>query len=292
MVAALAAFALLPAARAGAGLVHERRAGPDRAALDAYWTRERLRSAEARQLPLRASGAAPGAPSEAHLREPYGTYEVADPKAFPNRITGRVFARDAGGDYSCSATVVRSRTRSALFTAAHCVRTRRLGWARRFVFIPAYRNGGAPFGRWQWRTLYLPRDWASFRFDYAVVRLARLDGRSVQGRVGAARLATRARRGGDYRALGYPLNFFSGRRMMGCLSPFSRTDRTFGAPEPIGIECEMTAGASGGGWLIGGPRLVSVTSYGIRNQPGILYGPDLTRRAAKLLRFAERDRDA
>ena len=289
-MAALAAFALLPAARAGAGLVHERGAGPDRTALDNYWTPERLRDAEARPLPLRASGAAPRSRAESRAREPYGTYEVADAKAFPNRITGRVFARDAGGDYSCSATVVHSRTRSALFTAAHCVRTRQLGWARRFVFIPAYRNGGAPFGRWQWRTFYLPRHWAGFRFDYAVVRLARLNGRSVQGRVGAARLATSPGRANDYRALGYPLNFFNGRRMMGCLSPFNRIDRTFGRPEPIGIECEMTAGASGGGWLIGGPRLVSVTSYGIRNQPGILYGPDLTRRAGKLLRYAERHR--
>ena len=174
------------------------------------------------------------------------------------------------------------------FTAAHCVRTRQFGWARKFVFIPAYRDGRAPFGRWQWRAFHLPRGWAGFRYDYAVVKLARLKGRSIQGRVGAAKLATGAARAQQYLALGYPLNIGNGWRMIGCRSPYARSDNTFGRPRPIGIECEMTAGASGGGWLIGGPRLVSVTSYGIGSQPGVLYGSNLTGRAAKLLRTAER----
>jgi hypothetical protein len=35
----------------------------------------------------------------------------------------------------------------------------------------------------------------------------------------------------------------------------------------------MTAGASGGGWIIHKRELVSVTSYSYTSQPGVLYGP-------------------
>ena len=267
-------------------VVHHRGADASRAALSDYWTPERLRAAEPRPLPMRH---APAPSPAARGPEPYGTYEVADPQAFPNRMTGRVFGRDAGGDYSCSATVVHSKIKTMLFTAAHCVRTRRLGWARKFVFIPAYERGRAPFGRWQWRAFYLPRGWSGFTHDYAAVKLARIRGRSVEGRVGAARLAPGAGRSHDYRALGYPLNFYNGSRMIGCFSPYATTDSSVGRPRPTGIECEMTGGASGGGWLIGGTRLASVTSYGLTGQPGVLYGSYLTGRAAKLLRFAVRD---
>jgi V8-like Glu-specific endopeptidase len=282
-------LAALPAP-AQAVVAHHRGADASRAALDDYWTAERLRAAEPRPLPMRHAPAPPAAAATAARGpEPYGTYEVADPQAFPNSTTGRVFGRDAGGDYSCSATVVHSKIKTMLFTAAHCVRTRRLGWARKFVFIPAYEQGRAPFGRWQWRSFYLPRGWSGFSHDYAAVKLARIRGRSVEGRVGAARLAPNTGRSHDYRALGYPLNFYDGRRMMGCFSQFATSDNSAGRPRPVGIECDMTGGASGGGWLIGGTRLASVTSYGLTGQPGVLYGPYLTRRAAKLLRFAVRD---
>jgi hypothetical protein len=45
--------------------------------------------------------------------------------------------------------------------------------------------------------------------------------------------------------------------------------------------CNMTAGASGGGWIVGGRTLVSVTSYHYGSQP-YLYGPYLSTTAKKL----------
>lgn len=277
-------------ATVGATVAHHRGDGASHEAVRDYWTPERMHAAEPRPLRMRAEAGAAGWHADAARgAEPDGTYQVADPQVYPNRITGKVFARDAGGNFSCSATVVRTRTRSMLLTAAHCVRTRSTGWARKFVFIPAYRHGDAPYGKWQWRAFYLPRNWAGYSYDYAAVELARLGGRSIQGRIGAAKLAPNAGRSHQYRAFGYPQNFFSGGRMMGCSSPIVDTDESVRPPRPIGIGCEMEAGASGGGWLINGSRLASVSSFGIVGQPGVLYGPYLTQRAARLLRFAARD---
>ena len=162
--------------------------------------------------------------------EPYGTYEVTDPLAYPNVTTGKIFARDRGGSYTCSGTVVNSRSNNILFTAAHCVRTKRWGWARRLIFIPAYEDGAAPRGRWDWKTLYVPPQWTSFRFDYAAVKLQRRGGRNIEARTGSTGFAWNQPYSQDYRALGYPGNYFNGRRMMGCFSPLARIDWSMGRP--------------------------------------------------------------
>ena len=231
--------------------------------------------------------------SAAQLRrgiEPYGTYEVADRLAYPNVTTGKIFARDRGGSYTCSGTVVNSRSNNILFTAAHCVRTKRWGWARRLIFIPAYDEGAAPRGRWDWKTLYVPPQWTSSRFDYAAVKLQRRGGRNIEARTGPTGFTWNEPYAQDYRALGYPGNYFNGRRMMGCFSPLARIDWSMGSPAPIGIECLMGGGSSGGGWLIDNDEyLASVMSYGYASQPELGYGPRFTTRAIKLLRWAERD---
>ena len=194
--------------------------------------------------------------------EPYGTYEVADRLAYPNVTTGKIFARDRGGSYTCSGTVVNSRSNNILFTAAHCVRTKRWGWARRLIFIPAYDEGAAPRGRWDWKTLYVPPQWTSSRFDYAAVKLQRRGGRNIEARTGSTGFAWNQAYSQDYRALGYPGNYFNGRRMMGCFSPLARTDSSMGSPATNGIDCLMGGGSSGGGWLIDNDQyLASVMSY-------------------------------
>ena len=50
--------------------------------------------------------------------------------------------------------------------------------------------------------------------------------------------------------------------MSGCFSPLATIDGSMGGPAPIGIECVMRSGSSGGGWLIDDDRyLASVMSY-------------------------------
>ena len=51
------------------------------------------------------------------------------------------------------------------------------------------------------------------------------------------------------------------------------------------IDCDMTAGSSGGGW-IAGTTLLSVTSYGYPSSSDHLYGPYMSRSAKSLYRKA------
>lgn len=265
-----------------------------------YWTSARIAAAEPRDisvdpgaivpglspLPSGAAGERSPSPTPSGFGGGPGTTVIDDPTAYPAVTTGKVVARDSGGGYSCSATVVTSKSKSVLFTAAHCVRTKQFGWAKRFTFIPAYDEGNAPYGRWSAKVFYLPKDWERVRYDYAAVVLAKRNGKKIEDEVGAAGFTWNGSTSGDFRAFGYPGNIQDGERMIGCLSEI--VDRDGGNPAPVGIECEMEGGASGGGWLNDEDQLASVTSYGYVNRPGLLYGPYLTSRAIKLLRKAEK----
>ncbi len=220
------------------------------------------------------------------LGEDYGTFQVEDPKARPARMTGKVFARDESGNYSCSATVVNSSTEKVIFTAAHCVRTKRWGWAEKFTFIPAYNRGNKPFGKWEWESLYVPAGWSSLKYDYAAVSLQRRNGKKIEDKVGGAGLVWNYNLDSEYLAFGYPSNYFNGQRMMGCFSDLKDVDGN-NDPAPIGIKCRMASGASGGGWLRNN-HLASVASYGYDNDPNTLYGPYFTERAKKFLDWVER----
>ena len=60
---------------------------------------------------------------------------------------GALFSHDSGGDHFCTASVVSSRSRDMLITAAHCVHGGEGKTYRRdIVFVPGYRGGAAPRG--------------------------------------------------------------------------------------------------------------------------------------------------
>ena len=40
----------------------------------------------------------------------------------------------------------------------------------------------------------------------------------------------------------------------------------------MGIDCDMTGGSSGGGWIANG-SVVSVNSYGYTTLPNVMFGP-------------------
>ena len=86
-------------------------------------------------------------------------------------------------------------------------------------------------------------------------------------------------------AYGYPAAFAGGERMWACLSGYGGKDprpfRKGRAPSAIG--CDMTGGASGGGWTTAA-GVTSVSSFGYRAHPNIVYGPYLGRNAARLVR--------
>ncbi len=237
----------------------------------------------------------PPSPLAARLG-PFQSGRVDDPTAYPYSANGRLFGRFRGlGAFSCSASVIRARNRSVIFTAGHCVkRPGRGGWVRRLTFVPAYSDGARPFGRWQWKVVYTTKQWGRLgdpSFDYAAVVLKRNRGRRIADETGALGLAWGAKRNRTYRAVGYPQNKAGGERMWECRSGYEGRDpfHRGRGPAPIGIGCDMKAGASGGGWMIFGDRVASLSSFALAGRPNELYGPRFTKRAEQMRRRAQRE---
>lgn len=244
-----------------------------------------------------ASGSISGLPPAAGERSastartgPFESHQVDEPASYPNSTNGKLFGRIPWiGAYSCSASVVRTRNRSVIFTAGHCVKEPgRGGWARHLTFIPAYADGSRPFGSWTWRRVLTPKRWAKRgnpNFDYAAVVLKQDEGGRRVGHVtGTLGFAFGARRNRRYRAVGYPVNRARGELMWECRSAYEGPDPYYFGPGPVplGIGCDMLNGSSGGGWTIAGNRLASLSSFGLIGRPDELYGPRFTRRANRI----------
>ncbi len=176
-----------------------------------------------------------------------------------------------------------------MFTAGHCVYDPRSRTAAtRLAFIPSYDGGARPFGRWTVSKARTTEAWIrreNFDFDYATLTVRPRGGQRIEEVVGGRPLATNTPRDQTYNAFGYPSNFARAQRMWGCRGGYAGDDpRPIpGGPPPIGMGCDMTTGASGGGWVDDLGRLVSVSSFGYGQRPGFLYGPYLTPKAARLV---------
>jgi V8-like Glu-specific endopeptidase len=322
---------LLAAPAAGSEAVAGKVVDPE--AAERYWTPERMRAAEpvARELGERpgASSAAgvaassnatptyvepiaPGAAAVPSMErgiageaEASARSEVKDPSEAEFRTHGKVFFTVAGGKgpgkYSCSGTAVASPNRSLVWTAGHCVYDDRGGgWVRNLVFVPAYRNGEAPFGKWPARKRGTTAAWRSsftFRQDFGVAVVGRNgEGKRLTEVVGGQGIGFAQPRNQSYSAFGYPVSpvdestelpifpEFDGRTMHRCDSPLGGTDNPPGkGPPAMWINCDMTWGASGGSWVADG-RVLSVSSYKYGNEPDRMYGPYQEKAARKLYR--------
>jgi V8-like Glu-specific endopeptidase len=76
-------------------------------------------------------------------------FSATTDNAYPHRTIGKwFFSSPSGGNFVCSASVIRHRI---VVTAGHCLHNGNgsaNGWYTNFLFIPAYRAGAAPFGAW------------------------------------------------------------------------------------------------------------------------------------------------
>lgn len=304
--AALAAAAALllgapagpPGAEAASELA-EARAGQPAQQVREYWTQARMSAARPVELRLAA-----GAPSGgAAPRQSRGVPRTIRPQparraasdvsaasaAFPERTHGKVFFTIAGGsspgDYVCSGTVVDSPSHTLVWTAGHCVNDAAFGggFATNWLFVPGYRDGEKPFGEWPARTLFAPEAWreeANMRVDLGAARVARdAQGRGIEDVVGARGIAFNLARDQEFRAFGYPAVAtllrpeFDGERLYACDSSRTADDAPPGAgPATLEIECDQSAGSSGGGWVIEGGVVNSVTSYSYLGDFDHLYG--------------------
>lgn len=325
LLALAAAIALVPfSATAATGTV-VRSAGESPAAIRDYWTKSRMRHAEpvpVEPVTRSAAGAAspaegghptyvapasPGQPAAAGLergsasgngRKSGLATPVPNPAATKVRAHGKVYFTVKGGSYPgnfvCSATAVNSPNRSLVWTAGHCVYDAEHdgGKSINFAFAPAHGTAGDPYGIWPAKKLGTTKGWkrdGNLRYDVGAVVVARNDGRRLQAVVGARGIGFDQGRKHHYDIFGYPaLAPFDGEIPYTCSGPNSGSDSPGGSgPKTIRSRCDMTAGSSGGGWIVK-KTLLSVTSYGYGGQPDYLYGPYLSQTAKKLYKRMRR----
>lgn len=269
-----------------------RAAGTDAAdGIRRFWTPARMRQAEQNDLSLgredRDWGPMLGIGGATVSHAP-----VTDPTAVPYRINGRVFLHIRGGVETCSGTAVDTPSRRVVFTAGHCVNdgydrsqppgSRKGAWADKWIFIPAYTNGQAPFGTFTYQELWAVPDWinhSNHKFDVGAVVVGRNEaGQNLEDAVGGATVETGQAYGQDFRIFGYPAGAFRGEVLRRCDSAFLGFDRNgnrqTGGPATLRARCNMARGSSGGGWLIdGGTILNGVTSYFYSRHTGFGYSP-------------------
>lgn len=195
----------------------------------------------------------------------YTYYDVNNQTAlwniYPHKWSGRLYFTTPSGTSYCSATVIKN---NSIVTAAHCVYDTgsRNQFYTNWVFVPAYRNGSAPFGSFTWKNArvltnyinlsgsYSINGWA--RYDVAIIQLNSNSTGTVNNRVGYAGYAYDQ----SYTQLvfnnGYPWQNYNavaitspGAYLRSCTAEsFNQTVDT------LGSGCYWGPGISGGGWLL------------------------------------------
>jgi hypothetical protein len=184
-------------------------------------------------------------------------------KIFPHYTVGRLFFTVPGqGNFSCTAGVATGR---AVWTAGHCVFTPGVGFHTNVIFIPAYRNGNAPYGQFVAFDLATLNGWVAndLRYDIGMIAVRDRNGRRVSQWVGSLGFLYNASTTQLFHNFGYPGNLGNnGAYSILCVGQTSSLYAVLGNPRPKGQGCDMTFGASGGPWLVAYmPLLAGPTNY-------------------------------
>ena len=268
-------------AAAARGAVVQHATGQSADAVREYWTAARMRRAEPVDPPPGPDSGAVGATAPTfYAQPPDQEIDPALDTVFPHRIHGSFFFTSGGKDASCSATVVTARSRDLIMTAGHCValpaEVTGIGtvWASNVLFVPGYRKGAAPFGRFPATRLGATRGWlrsADIAFDLGTANLAPGAGGRIQDQLGARGVAfnrpPKSYRNDLFEIYGYPSQpreFYDGERPILCFSSFQDFERFSGSP--VAGPCHQQQGSSGGG-LVRKGQVQSVVSHGACDIP-------------------------
>jgi V8-like Glu-specific endopeptidase len=182
-------------------------------------------------------------PEDADLEYPYST-------------AGKFFFTIPGeGDFYCSGAVLRKRI---VITAGGCVHQGsggNNGFYEDFLFVPAYRDGDAPLGVWEWAAVTVSAPWSQSNgrlpnaADWALVEMAdqTFDGEELRiGDVtGTVGYATRRLRPNHATILAYPSNFDQGEWMHQVSAKDFRATKP-PATNNVEYGSDMRAGSEGG----------------------------------------------
>ncbi len=223
---------------------------------------------------------------------------VPDPTELATRQNGAIFIELPFGLARCSGTSVNAPNLSVVFTAGHCVNEggpHGEWFDHRWAFVPGYRYGQRPFGvfpaKWidttsQWRTT------GSENFDIGAAVVGPNEHGELLGKaVGGAGMAWGLKARQVFDVHGYPVAPpFDGETQQVCKqTPFLGHDaRSFLSPGPLNlaVDCDVTGGASGGGWTISGDVLNSVTNYGYPDDSATDFGAYFGKEAGRLFHRA------
>ena len=200
---------------------------------------------------------------------------------FPYVTVGKLFFRQYGYSYQCSAASIGNY---GVWTAGHCVHAgdgSDNGWSYDVVFIPAYRNGNAPYGQWPAAYLWVTTAWHDYedlRYDMGGgVLNTNGSGQKISQVVGALGFAWNMSKQKLWFDMGYPAAYpFTGNYQVICAASFAYNDKSLGSPYPTGIGCDMTGGCSGGPWILAfgsGNYLNGQNSYRYTDHPKELFSP-------------------
>jgi len=215
---------------------------------------------------------------------PFSRWEnFADYKLYPYRTVGKLFFKQGGGSYVCSASSIGG---CAIITAGHCVHqgnNSSAGWSKDVAFVPAYRDGVAPFGVWPARYLVTRTQWYKHGIskglseDIGGAVLHKQGGKSISQRVGWLGFAWNWSRQQHWLSMGYPAAApFNGKRQWINAASFAYNGSVGASPAPVGMGNDLTGGCSGGPWIwkFGAGNYVNgVNSYRRSSKPKELFSP-------------------
>ena len=173
-------------------------------------------------------------------------------RTYPYRTVGVLFFHIPGqGDFFCSAAVIRRRL---IATAGQCVHAGKAspGFFEDFVFVPAYRDGLAPYGIWEWEYVVVNTTWSQGggtlpnAADYALIELQDevVGGvlRKIGDYVGFLGYIVKKLRPNHATILGYTSTFDAGEKM----HQVTAKDFRAGANNNVEYGSDMRGGSAGG----------------------------------------------
>lgn len=183
---------------------------------------------------------------------------IASYTTYPFRTIGKLFFKQYGTSYVCSASVMGNK---GIVTAGHCLHAGNglsTGWSTNVVFVPAYKNGAAPYGQWPIYSLRTFTDWynngasGDFDHDWGAGRTSYTrNGRTIGQTVGYLGYTYNLSRNQMWWEIGYPASSpFNGMYMYACNASYAYNSPFYsGGPAPMSVGCDMTGGCSGGPWI-------------------------------------------
>src|SRR4029079_12857300 len=175
-------------------------------AFASYGTRARMRAAKPADKVLAPSGKLKAAKPKAP--KAWSSFEVTTPYTdFPTSTHGKVFFTLGGVDYVCSGTALLSGNKSVVWTAGHCVNEGPGAFATSWAFVPAYKDGSAPFGVFSATNLFTTSAWGNsgdFSYDEGAAVVGPASGVALTDAVGGRGISFSYNRSQHYQSHGYP----------------------------------------------------------------------------------------